>query len=141
MKDFNGSLTARSDCPKCAGCRYRGIEGLEECESKLERSQPRCGECLAVVFFRSSFRRYSYRPSVGSKKSNPQSNSSKVEFSTAQSLAQAIPANLLKLFKKTPSIAACGKSSSFMILLSALIIVLICLTSKVLVKPSVPKST
>ena len=66
---------------------------------------------------------------------------SRDEFSTAQSIAQAIPTNLLKLFKKTPSIAACGKSSSFMILLSVLIIVLICLTSKVLVKPSVPKST
>ena len=65
------------------GCRYQGIEGLEECESKLERSQsPRCG----TVFFRSSFRRYLYRPSVGPKKSNPQSYSSKVEFSAGQSI-------------------------------------------------------
>ena len=64
-----------------------------------------------------------------------------VEFSTAHSIAQAIPTNLLKLFKKTPSIAACGKSSSFMILLSVLIMVLFCLTSKVFVKLSVPKST
>jgi hypothetical protein len=39
------------------------------------------GEHLAPVFFSSFFGRYSYRPSVGSKKSNPRSGSPKVEFS------------------------------------------------------------
>jgi hypothetical protein len=57
-----------------------GIEGLEECESKLERSQPLYGECLAAVFFPSFFRRYPYRLSVRSKKSNPQSYSSNLNF-------------------------------------------------------------
>ena len=45
-------------------------------------------ECLAAVFSRSSFRRYLYRPSVGPKKFNPQYYSSKVEFSTAQSIIE-----------------------------------------------------
>ncbi|MFA6567932.1 MAG: hypothetical protein WCS96_06940, partial [Victivallales bacterium] len=61
-------------------------EALDECESKLERSQPHSGEHLAFVFFRSSFGRYSYRPSVGSRKSNPQSVSPKAKFSPAWSM-------------------------------------------------------
>ncbi|MEI8248095.1 MAG: hypothetical protein WCI51_19825, partial [Lentisphaerota bacterium] len=65
---------------------YRGIEGLEECESKLERSQLLCGERLAAVFFRSSFMRCGHRLSVGAKKSNPQSCSSILKFSAAQSI-------------------------------------------------------
>jgi hypothetical protein len=32
-------------------CRYRGIEGLEACESRLKRPQPHGGDSPAGVFF------------------------------------------------------------------------------------------
>ena len=57
--------------------------------SGMAETLPLCGECLAAVFFRSSFRRYKYRPSVVPKKIQSTTLFIHVEFSTAQSIPPA----------------------------------------------------